>query len=164
MASDPSLPGAWGRRLSPALRAIRRKRLLSAKEIARRMNMPRRSYSHFEAGRGPIKLEHILAFARATDCDPYAILIDVLADAPALAVRVSDNKVLAVFTILLREFNQEVGEALGLIETSTAISAFSIAFKTLADAAAARQDNAAQAWLSEELSKLDAANRVQKDD
>jgi hypothetical protein len=128
------------------------------------MGMERRSYSNFEAGRGPFNPARILAFARATDSDPYAIMLSIMIDAPALAVHAADNKPLAAFAILLREFHQDVGEALGHIETSTAISTFSTAFKTLADAAAARPENAAQSWLSEELSKLGAAGREPKDD
>ena len=128
------------------------------------MGMRRRSYSNFEAGRGPFNPERILAFARATESDPYAILLSIMIDAPALAVHAADNKLLAAFTILLREFHQDVGEALGRIETSTAISAFSSAFKTLADESAAHRENAAQTWLIEELSKLGAADRGPKKD
>jgi transcriptional regulator with XRE-family HTH domain len=164
MASDRSIEDSWSRSLSQALRAIRRKRQLSALEVARRMGMPRRSYSHFESSGSPISPERILAFARATDSDAYAILLGVMIDAPALAVRMSDNKALGAFAILLREFDQDVGDDLARIETSTAISAFATALKTLAEAAAARRESAAQTWLTEELSKLGAADRGQKRD
>jgi transcriptional regulator with XRE-family HTH domain len=164
MASDPFALDVWSRRLSQAARAIRRKRRLSAVEVARRMGMERRSYSNFEAGRGPFNPARILAFALATESDPYAILLSIMIDAPALAVHAADNKLLAAFAMLLREFHQDVGEALGHIETSTAISAFSTAFKTLADATAERPENAAQSWLSEEFSKLGAVDRGRKDD
>lgn len=128
------------------------------------MGMPRRSYSHFEASGGPISPERILAFARATESDAYAILISIMIDAPSLAVRVSDNKLLGAFAILLQEFNQEVGDDLDRIETGVAISAFSTAFKTIADAVATRRENAAPTWLSEKLSKLGAADRGPKQD
>jgi transcriptional regulator with XRE-family HTH domain len=164
MAADPAAQASWSQRLAQALQAIRRKRRLSALEVARRMGMKPRSYSHFEENGRPISLERIVAFARATESDPYAILISTMIDAPALAVRVTDNKLISALVILLREFNRDADEGLALIETQAAISAFSDAFNTLAAAASARRENAAESWLNEELSKLGAADHKPKPD
>jgi transcriptional regulator with XRE-family HTH domain len=161
-AVQPDLD-VWSVRFSQALKAIRRRRRLSAVEVALRMGMKRRSYSNFEGGRGPFTLERVMAFSVATECDPYAILLGVLADAPGLAARLADNKLLAAFAILMRELNQDVGDGLTRVETSTAMSAFSTAFERLAEAAAAGGDIAARAWLDEELSRLAATGRSRKD-
>ena len=163
MASAPSEPDPWSLRLSPTLKAIRRKRRLSVVELARRMGLPRRTYSHFEAGKGAFKLDRVLAFAHATESDPYALMLGLVAEAPALAVHLSDNKLLAAFVILMRELDRDFGEDLSLIETSTGMSAFSAAIKILAEAAVARRDSAARTWLETELSKLATTGRQQND-
>jgi transcriptional regulator with XRE-family HTH domain len=141
-------------RLSPTLKAIRRKRGLSVVELARRMGMARRTYSHFEAGKGTFRLDRVLAFAGATQSDPYALLFGLLRDTPALAVRVSDNKLVAAFAILMTEFDEDHADALSLIEAGAAFSAFSAAFRGLAEVLAARRDSAARSRLEGELAKI----------
>jgi transcriptional regulator with XRE-family HTH domain len=162
MTSDPSALDAWNRNLAQALRAIRRTRQLSALDVARRMGLPRRSYAFFEAGSGRMNVERIMTFARATDSDPYAIIASVMIGAPELAVRTADNKLMTAFTILLQEFNAEVGDDVGRLETRAAISAFSDAFKALAGAAAAHRENSSRNWLSDRAAKLGAPGRGRK--
>jgi transcriptional regulator with XRE-family HTH domain len=163
MASVETDLDVWSQSLSHALKAIRRKRRLSATEVSRRMGMKRRSYSDFEAGRGPCTMERIMAFAHATECDPFAILLGVAVSAPTLAIRLTDNKLMTVFALLLREFDQVVGDDLERIDTSSAFSAFSTAFRVLANEAAVDRDKAAQAWLDEALAKLTRKNPPPKE-
>jgi len=159
MTSDPSAPDAWNRNLSQALRAIRHSRQLSALDVARRMGLPRRSYAFFEAGGGRMNIERIMSFAHVTDSDPYAIVASVMIGAPELAVRTADNKLMTAFTILLQEFNTDVGDDIGRLETRAAISAFSGAFSSLADAAAAHRKNSSRDWLAERAPKLGRPGR-----
>jgi len=157
MISDPSAAHTWRRHLSEALRAIRRSRQLSVAEVAQRMGLDRRLYAIFEAGGGrPVNLERIMTFARVTDSDPYAIFFSVVIGAPELAVRASNNKLMMAYAILLQEFNAEVGDDVARIETRAAITAFSDAFKSLADAAAVHRENSSRDWLAERAAKLGA--------
>lgn len=94
-------PRKDGELLSAALKAVRRHRGLLAREVARAMNMPLRTYEHFESGHGRINLDHIHRFARATDCDPLGILVSVRMGSPAFAQRTVDNKLMLVFLIAL---------------------------------------------------------------
>jgi transcriptional regulator with XRE-family HTH domain len=163
MTSDPSAQDTWNRRLAQALGAIRRFRQLSVLEMAQRMDLARRTYAVFEAGDGQMNVERIMAFAGATDSDPYAIIFSVMIGASELAVRAADNKLLTAFTILLQEFDAEVGDDVARIETRAAITAFSAAFKSLADAAAVHRENSSRDWLAERAAKLGAPGRGRKD-
>ena len=163
MASDPSAPDAWSRHLSHALRAVRRARQLSAIEVARRMGLPRRTYGFFEAGGGCMNIARIMEFARVTESDPYAIVASVMIGSPALAVRTMDNKILMAFAILLQEFNADVGDDVRQVETSAVISAFSAAFKSFSNAAAARSENSSTEWLNAGASKLGLPRRTSED-
>ena len=154
MTSKPSAPDARNRTLSQALRAIRHARGLSALDVAQRMGLPRRSYAFFEAGGGRVNIDRIMAFAQATDSDPYAILVSVMIGAPELAPRASDNKLMTAFMILLQEFNAEVGDDIAQLETGAVIGAFSAAFRRLADAAAEQRRNASRDWLAERAPRL----------
>lgn len=128
------------------------------------MGLPRRSYAFFEAGGGRINIERIMAFARATDSDPYAIVASVMIGAPALAVRAADNKLVTTLAILLQEFNAEVGDDIARLETQAAISAFQDAFRGLAAKAALHRKNASQAWLTEGATKLPTPARRREED
>jgi transcriptional regulator with XRE-family HTH domain len=70
-------PAKDGKVLSEALKAVRRHRGLLAQDVAKAMNMPLRTYQHFESGRARINLDHIVRFANATNSDPLAILVSV---------------------------------------------------------------------------------------
>ena len=127
------------------------------------MGLKRRLYAIFEAGGGRMNVERVMTFARVTDSDPYAIFFSVMVGAPELAVRASDNKLMTAFAILLQEFNAEVGDDAARIETSAVIMAFSDAFRSLADAAAAHRENSSRDWLAERAAKLGAPGRGRKD-
>ena len=67
-------------RLARLLKALRRRRGLTASEVARRMGMKQRTYELFEAGGGALRLERVQKFADATASDPYAILMALALD------------------------------------------------------------------------------------
>jgi transcriptional regulator with XRE-family HTH domain len=146
MVSSPSDLPKRNRLLSEAVRLIRRARRLRAREVAQAMGVAQRSYEHFEGGEGRPNLERIEAFAAATDSDPHAILAALMIASPKFALRTADNKLMTAFLIGLREFDEDLGDQIAELETSTIVAAFSQAFATLA--ADARTRTAwRQAWL-----------------
>jgi transcriptional regulator with XRE-family HTH domain len=134
--------------LSKAMRDIRKKRGLKTSEVARRMGMSLRSYEHFEAGRGRISYERLLAFAEATDSDPYALLAVVAFESPEFALRSADNRLMHVMMLTLKELNEELGEDIAYLETRTLIAAFTRLTKDLIDHVRKR-DTFAEEWLAE---------------
>ena len=134
--------------LSRALRAVRRVRPMRTREIAAAMGMPPRTYEHFEAGGGRFSLDNVLSFAKASDSDPFAILIGVLTDSPDLAAHCADNKMLIAFAMALRELNADLGPEIRRLETSTLVMAFAELFEGLA-AKAREQGEWTRKWLDE---------------
>lgn len=139
--------------LGAALRLIRLHRRMRPADVATRMGIAKRTYEHFEAGKGGINLERIHRFADATDSDPYAIIDCMALGSPEFAVRCADNKAMIAWRVVTQEFNAEVGDAIMELETASLINAFT---KTLKDLGmqAVRRDDAAKAWLEERLGKL----------
>lgn len=122
-----------GRRdvLSRALRAIRRKRGLKTAEVAARMNMPQRSYELFEAASGRVTFERLLAFAEATDCDPFALLLAGTFGSAEFAVHCADTKLVMIMVMSLQEFAEERGSDITFLEPPHIIAAFQRLFKDL---------------------------------
>src|ERR1700722_11613881 len=129
MSSERPTPDAWGRHLATALRAIRRSRGLSTAQMAVLMEMDRRNYANFEAGKGRLNLVRILRFAEVTDSDAWAILAGVLMGSPRLARDAADNKLVTVFLILLAEFDGQLGEGVRSLDTAEIVSVFREAFR-----------------------------------
>lgn len=134
--------------LSKAMRDIRKKRGLKTSEIARRMGMALRSYEYFEAGRGRVSYERLLAFAEATDSDPYALLAVVALESSEFALHAADNKLMTVVMLTLKEFNDELGDDISYLETRTLIAAFTRITRELIDHVRKR-DTFAEDWLAE---------------
>ena len=141
-------PSSWNRLLSVALRALRRARLRKSRDVAAAMNLPLRSYEHFEAGGGRLNIERIYDFGRALDVDPHAILAAVMISSPHFAVRVADNKMIQAFVILLQEFDQTLGDEVANLETAAIVAAFSEAFDRLL-IEARRKAEWRRTWLGE---------------
>ena len=129
-----------GALLSTILRGLRRHRGLKAPEVALRMGMPLRSYQHFEGGheKNP-SLDRIVAFAEATDSDPYAILMALQAGAPDLALRSADNKLMLVFQLALEQFHRRVAGQIERLDAATLLAAFDGMFEDLAAEARRRE-------------------------
>lgn len=133
--------------LAQALRGVRRLRGLSTAEVARAMNLPRRSYEHFEAGTGRLNIDRVLAFAEVTQSDGYAILAAVLLGAPDLARRCADNKLAAILLMALQDFQAQAGDEVARLSPQALISAFEDMFAGLAAEAGGCEADA-QAWLA----------------
>ncbi|MCI3135341.1 hypothetical protein [Phenylobacterium aquaticum] len=118
--------------LTQTLRAIRHKRGLRACDIARRMGLALRTYEYFEARAERLSCEDLLRFAKAADCDAYALLASAALNHSDLALACVDNKVGEVLTLLLDEFLGELGAAADHLSPQQAQIAFSQAFRRLA--------------------------------
>jgi transcriptional regulator with XRE-family HTH domain len=139
--------------LSTAVRLIRARRNLRTQEVAEAMDMPLRSYEHFEAGGGRVQLERIHRFAEAVDADPYALLAALALGSPRFAVRCADNKLMTILMLALQEFDAEVGDVIAEIDARTLINAFTRALRELG-LQAVRRDTAAQSWIDDRLARL----------
>ncbi|MGK2912334.1 MAG: helix-turn-helix domain-containing protein [Sphingobium sp.] len=133
--------------LSNALRGIRRKRSLKTAEVARRMAMAQRSYEMFEAGTGRVTMERIMAFAEATDSDPFALLLAVPFQSAQFAIDCADTKLAMIMVMSLQEFSNDRASDIVFLEPPNIIGAFQRLFNELG---AKLDDN--EAFLSKWLS------------
>jgi transcriptional regulator with XRE-family HTH domain len=154
MSSERPTPEAWGQHLAAALRPIRRSRGLSTAAMAALMDMDRRNYANFEAGKGRLNLARVLKFAEVTDSDPWAILAGVLMGSPRLARGAADNKLVTVFFILLAEFEGQLGEAIRSLDTAEAVSAFREAFRALEASVTSKRERLPADWLKRGAQKI----------
>jgi len=164
MSSERPAPEVWGQRLAAALRPIRRSRGLSAAQTAALMEMDRRNYVNFEAGKGRLNVARILRFAEVTDSDPWAILASVLMGSPRLARGAADNKLVTVFLILLAEFEGQVDEAIRTLDTAEAVSAFREAFRTLEASVTSKRERLPADWLREGAARIGLGGGPSSDD
>lgn len=147
MAAPPNDDAARGETLAKALKAIRRRRGLRAAEAAQALGMPRRSYEHFEAGRGRLNLERVHLAADALDADPYAILAALEIGSPEFAARCADNKLMTIYMMALQDFDDIAGDDIAQLDPRTLIAAFTRLFDQLAQEARARAQ-ALEDWRS----------------
>ena len=139
--------------LSRALRAVRDVRKVKPRALAEALGLSLRGYQHFEAGGGQLNIDHVLAFARASDADPIGVLAAVQIGKPEFAAWVAQNKAMIAFMITLQEFADETGEAMSRLETTTWVSAYREMFKGLSEKALAAQAQN-DAWLAENAARL----------
>ena len=139
--------------LKAALRSIRQKRRLRTVDIADRMNMPLRSFEHFEAGAGRVNLEHVHRFARATDSDAHALIACLALGSPAFALRCADNKLMTILMVALQELDRDHGDAIAALDVRTLVSAFTHVFDQLGNLAE-RREHDARAWLEAGIERL----------
>lgn len=142
-----------GEALSSAMRAIRRRRGLTAAEVAQAMGMPLRTFEEFEAGRGPLTHDRIFAFADATDSDPFALLLCGLLKAPDLALDSADTKLVMIMMMHLEEFVEHHGGDIGYLEPPNIIGAFERVFKDLS-ARLEDREQFMQKWLEQRTGSI----------
>ncbi len=132
--------------LSSVLKAIRNYRRLTVQDVADRMGLQKRTYERFEAGEGLLKMARIFSFARATDSDPYALLVSVRLGSPDFALACIDNKLVALLVAHARELFRTEGAGLARLQPQVIVEALTVAFSTMgADLEQAR--SAAARWL-----------------
>jgi len=154
-SSDPRDAQTDGKLLGAALRAIRRRRGLTAKQVAEAMNMPLRTYEFFEGGGGRTNLDYIHRFAAATDSDPYALLMGLGIGSTEFARRCADNKLMLIFMIALQEFDVAMGDRILGLDPRRLIEGFTEAFRTL-DAESRDHKDAAETWIEAGREQLSA--------
>ena len=142
-----------GKLLSAALKAIRKHRGMNAEEVARAMNMPLRTYEHFEAGAGRMNLNYVHRFCAVTDSDPSAVLAAVAIGSPEFARRCADNKLMMIFTIALQEFDRAMGDRTRELEARDLIAAFGAVFEKLESDSRGREE-AVSEWLQAGAERL----------
>lgn len=131
--------------LRATLRSVRQARRMRTHDVARKMGMPLRTYEHFEAGETQFDLGKVQAFARATDADVASIISSLLIEAPGLAVRTMDNKLMELVLTALKDFNDDVGDRIAALEGAVILSVMNQAFAALRehlDRGAARPEGA----------------------
>lgn len=119
--------------LSEAIRAIRKKRGLGIADVAAAMHMSRRTYEEFEAGRGRLTHERIMAFANATNADPFALILCVDFRSAQFAVDCADTKLAFILISHLRDFWEAEGGDIPYLEPSNIIGGAQRLFGDLAD-------------------------------
>jgi transcriptional regulator with XRE-family HTH domain len=132
--------------LSQALRAIRKKRGLTAQTVANAMDLPKRTYDDFEAGRGLLTQERVFAFADATNCDPYALILGTIFQLPEFAINCADTKLALILMMHLREFAEDQGDDITYLDPGSLIGGFERVFKDLT-ASLADREAFLQNWL-----------------
>lgn len=132
-AEDPAVR----RILSSAFRGIRRRRGLSARDVAAAIEMPLRSYEHLEAGGGRLTLERLKAFAKATDCDLFALLLCGPLGSADFAVRCADNKLATILIMGMEDLGATCADRMAGLKAATILAAFADAYQSLARAAEA---------------------------
>lgn len=144
-----------GRLLGAALRAVRRRRGLTAKQVATAMNMPLRTYEFFEGGGGRTNLDYVHRFATATNSDPYALLMGLGIGSTEFARRCADNKLMLIFMISLNEFDSVMGDRIQDLDPRTLIEGFSEIFRKIEAESRQRKDQANH-WIEEGREQLAA--------
>jgi hypothetical protein len=129
---------------------------MRSSELAKALDMPLRSYEHFEAGRGRITYDRLVRFAEATNSDPLALLACVPLQSPEFALRCADNKLMTIAMIAISELNEELSDDVVYLEPGTLIGAFTRVCKELKEHVRKR-DTFAEAWLEEKVGKVKGA-------
>lgn len=109
--------------LAGALQAIRAKRGLRRRDLARLMGMRLRTYENFESGRGPMTYERLAAFAEATDADLAALLLCHHLGGQ-IAVESADNKAVSIAMGTVEDIASGGDRRLGEITAAQLLAAF----------------------------------------
>jgi len=133
---------------SAVLKRVRRHSGLSAHDVAAGLNMPLRTYEHFEAGHGRLNLDYLHRFAEVTGSDFYGLLHAIAIGSPEFAVRTADNKFMTTFTIFLQAYDRKMGDRIRDLDARALIAAFGEMFEALTEVGDQRADEAA-AFLDE---------------
>jgi transcriptional regulator with XRE-family HTH domain len=134
--------------LSQILKAIRLRRGLRSSEAARLMQMPLRSYQHFESARGREDAPTIHAFAEALNADGHAILLALDMRSLEFALDCLENKFTNVMVLATRRFHKRAGRDLARLDPRSVITAFERAFGDLTKKLG-EDDAYVEAWMSD---------------
>jgi transcriptional regulator with XRE-family HTH domain len=159
MAGKTREEEADAQNLSQAMRAIRKERRLRPSEMARLLDMPLRSYEHFEAGRGKISFDRIVRFAEVTNSDPIALLAVLPLGKPEFALHCADNKLMTILMLAMGELEDDLGADIVFLNSATLIGAFTRVVKDLTENVRKR-DTFAEHWLDQHGARSQGTQRV----
>ncbi len=125
--------------ISRVIREIRRARGMTLDQASAAMDMPRRSYQYFESGRARFDFAVVGRFAAALNADPFAIVLSAQIASPAFAVRVADNRLMALLMSAVAVFNEEAGDAAAALDARYLQTCFRAMARELASEARARE-------------------------
>ena len=145
--------------LSSAFRTIRKARRMRTSEVAKVMDMPVRSYEHFESGQGRITYDRIMRFAEATNSDPVALLAVAPMGSAEFAERCADNKLMQIVLIALSELNEDLGADIVYLESGAIIGGMTRLCRDLAEHVRKR-DTFAENWLEERTPRMRSAGEA----
>lgn len=117
------------------------------------MDMPVRSYEHFEAGHGRMTYGRLVRFAEATNSDPVALLSVAAIGSAEFAQRCADNKLMQIVMIALSELNDDLGEDIVYLESGAIIGGMTRLCKDLAEHVRKR-DTFAETWLESRAPRM----------
>ena len=109
---DPAISSA----LTAVLRAVRRHRGLTSRQVAARMNMKLRTYQHFEAGGGRFSFPNLRLFAQASGSDFNGLTCAILVGDTNLATRGADNRLVTIALFSLKALSTRLGDDLSAVE------------------------------------------------
>src|SRR4051812_33403067 len=123
-------PDATTRRayLSQALKALRRQRGVSTADLAAALGIAKRTYQHFESGRTQINVERVYDIARILNADAHGLLMAVELGSPKFAVRSSDNKLMTIIVMELRDFDRDAADLIFQLDARYLSTAFARLF------------------------------------
>jgi len=124
--------------ISRVIREVRRARGMTLDQASAAMDMPRRSYQYFESGRARFDFAVVARFAAALNADPFAIVFAVQIASPAFAVRVADNRFMALLMSAVAVFDEEAGDAAAALDARYLQACFRAMASDLASEARAR--------------------------
>jgi transcriptional regulator with XRE-family HTH domain len=134
--------------LAEILKSLRRHRSLSAGEVAAAMGLPLRTYEHFEAGRGRLNPQRVRRFAEVLDVDAFAIFAALDFGSPAFALHCADNKLMTILMKAVSDFDASAQDAIGGLEATSLIAAFTRTFADLKTQALAQHAFVAR-WMAD---------------
>ena len=126
---DPAISHA----LTAVLRAVRKHRGLTSKQVAARMNMKLRTYQHFEAGCGCFSFPKLRRFAQASGTDFNGLVYAILVGDTNLAARGGDNRLVSIALFSMKALSVRLGENLSTVEPRDLIAALDQAFSRIED-------------------------------
>ena len=117
--------------LSEIVRAIRRIRGLTSREVAKAMGLKYRTYQHWESGKKALDHDRVHAFADAVDADGHAILLSLDLGSVDFAIFTLINKAGTGIMVSLQRFNARIGKNLARLDPHSLVTVLDAAFDEL---------------------------------
>jgi len=148
------------KRLSAALKLIRKDRNMLAAEVAAKMNLSLSAYEKFENGRIRLNTEYICRFSKVTGSDRRAILLSVMLGSPGIALYASRSHLIAALLVCFQEACEGSSHWLAGVDVRDALAVFRNAFRQLQDTSEARKAQAVELLRQDPQVAIDARKIV----